>query len=527
VKIQLIRLEEHDDIVSASDKLGWAQTGRVVIIWPVKARRTARGLRSMAERRTPAVPLTRRLDLILLQRRAQELGVQMAFVSRHPQVRILAQTLGIPVFKTTRDAQTLSWRPARGGRGTRRRRFVWLRKDSQERRASFRQQLAADPHRHPLAIPHPPLLVRALFFTLGMAAVITLLLALLPGARITLTPAMQLQTISLPVSASAQVASVSLAGEVPIYPLTTIVEGQASIAASATTLVPDQFASGYVRFTNLTTETITVPLGTIVTAPLTDTIRFTTTRPGVVPGGPGSSIFITVMAANPGVSANLPPNSIHVIEGALNFRLAVANIAATHGGTDRTAPSPAPADRIRVYNQLVDVLRQNALTDLEAQLSAGDILLRSTLALDEVLVKSYAPDGGMPSAELTLTLRMQFHAQTISGADLRKLGDALLNVSLPPGYTPLPDTLEIVINSQPQIDRNQIAHWQITARRSLQARLSKEKAVSLALGQPPEQAMQRLSGALPLAAPPEISIQPGWWPRIPFIPLRIFVSDEG
>jgi hypothetical protein len=67
----------------------------------------------------------------------------------------------------------------------------------------------------------------------------------------------------------------------------------------------------------------------------------------------------------------------------------------------------------------------------------------------------------------------------------------------------------------------------MTARRSLQARLSKEKAVSLALGQPPQQAIQRLAGSLPLAKPPEISIDPGWWPRLPFIPLRIFVSDTG
>lgn len=522
MKIQLIRLEEHDDIISARDKLGWAQTGRVVLVWPERGKRAVRALRAMAARPTPVVPLTHRLDLILLQRRALELGVQMAFVTRHPQVRAHALALGIPVFSTSREAQNLHWRRAR------RHRFVWQRAKIEERRAAFRQQIATQPRHDPLAAPSRlPFLARALLFTLGMLAVIALSAALLPGAHITLTPAVQIQTISLAVSASSKVTTVSLAGEVPTYLITTIIEGQASITTTATTLVPDHFATGYVRFTNLTTGTITVPLGTIVTAPFTDTLRFATTQAGRVPAGPGRSIFINVKATTPGVASNLPDNAVQVLEGPLNFRLAVTNIAPTHGGTDRSAPSPDPEDQVRVYNQLVAILRQNALADLEAQLTTGDILLKSTLTPGEVLLKSYEPDNNMPAAQLQLTLRMQFHAEKISGADLHSLGITLLDASLPEGYTPLPDTLAVDIDSQPQLDGNQVAHWQITARRSLQARLSKEKAVSLALGQPPQRAIQRLAGSLPLAKPPEISIDPSWWPRLPFIPLRIFVSDTG
>ena len=519
MKIQLIRLEEHDDIVSASDKLGWAQTGRVVLVWPVKEKRAGR---AMAARRTPEVPLTRRLDLVLLQRRALELGVQMAFVSRHPQVRAYARGLGIPVFNSAREAQTLHWRR------TRRRRMAWQRKQVEERRANFRQQLAAETRRPPLAAPpKAPLLARLLAFTLGMAAFIVLIAALLPGAHIALAPAIQVQSVSLPVSASQQITAISLAGEVPTYPITTIVEGQASVTATASTLVPDQFAIGYVRFTNLTTQTITVPLGTVVSAPLTDTIRFATSQASRVPADPGSSVFITVKAVTPGVTGNLPSGSIQVIEGDLNFRLAVENISSTRGGTDRRAPSPAPEDHLRVYNQLVDTLRQDALADLKAQLSPGDLLLDSTLALDQTLQKSYQPDGALPSVNLSLSLRMQFHAEKIAGADLRKLGSTLLDASLPAGYTPLPASLEVVIDSPPQMDSSHVARWNITVRRNLQANLSKEKAVNLSLGQLPQQAIQRMNATLPLARPPEITIQPGWWPRLPFIPLRIIVSDGG
>jgi hypothetical protein len=523
VKIQLIRLEEHDDIISARDKLGWGQTGRVVLVWSERGNiRTAGKPSASAVQRTRGIPLTRRIDLVLLQRRAVELGVQLAFVSRNPQVQAHALSLGIPIFNTPREAQNVHWRRPR------RRRFAWQRPKIEARRAAFRQQIIHSPLHHPLASPsHLPFLVRALVFIIGMLAVIALSAALLPGAHITLTPAVQTQTITLPVSASNKITAVSLAGEVPTYPITTIVEGQASIATTATTLVPDKFATGYIRLSNLTTETITVPLGTIVTAPFTDTIRFATTQAGIVPAGLGTSMYITVQAMSPGSAANLPAGSLRVIEGPLNFRLAATNIAPTRGGTDRSAPSPDPDDRIRLYNQLVAILRQNALADLEAQLPPGDLLLKPTLSLDEILLKTYDPDNVLPATTLHLTLRMQFHAEKISQADLRQLGTTLLDASLPAGYIPLPDTLEIANISQPQVDRDQTAHWQITARRNLQAHLSKEKAVSLALGLPPQQAIQRLADTLPLASPPQISIDPGWWPRLPFIPLRIYVSAKG
>jgi hypothetical protein len=523
VKIQLIRLEEHDDVISARDKLGWGQTGRVVLVWPECGNLdTAKKLRTRTKPRVKGTPLTRRIDLVLLQRRAIEQGVQLAFVSRNHQVKAHALSLGIPIFNTPRQAQSMRWRRHR------RRHFPWQKAEVETRRVAFRQQITESPTHHPLAAPSRlPFLIRALVFTFGMLAVMALSVALLPGAQITLAPAFQTQTISLQVSASRKVNAISLAGEVPTYPITTIVEGQASITATATTLVPDQFATGYVRLTNLTTETITVPLGTIVTAPFTDTIRFATNQVGILPARLNTSIYVTVKAMTPGSAGNLPSGSLRVIEGPLNFRLAATNIAPTHDGTDRSAPSPGPDDRIRLYNQLVASLRQNALADLEAQLAPGDLLLKPTLSLDDTLFKTYEPDGELPAVYLRLTLRMQFHADMISGADLLRLGTTLLDASLPAGYIPLPDTLEMVYLSQPQLDRDETARWQVTTRRNLQAHLSKEKAVSLALGLLPQQAIQRLADSMPLAVPPNISIDPGWWPRLPFIPLRIQVSVKG
>jgi hypothetical protein len=49
--------------------------------------------------------------------------------------------------------------------------------------------------------------------------------------------------------------------------------------------------------------------------------------------------------------------------------------------------------------------------------------------------------------------------------------------------------------------------------------------IALALGKSSAQASQLLEQALPLASPPQIEINPGWWPRLPLATFRIVVNS--
>jgi len=64
MKTCVIQLERHDDIISTQDKMAWAKTPRVVLVWPPKGS-----------------PLHRPIDLIILARYAQQLGVQVGLVT--------------------------------------------------------------------------------------------------------------------------------------------------------------------------------------------------------------------------------------------------------------------------------------------------------------------------------------------------------------------------------------------------------------------------------------------------------------
>ena len=108
MKIQIVHLETHDDVISTRDKMGWGQTNRIILIWPAKG-----------------AILDRPLDLVLLQRHSQSLGAQLSLVTRDEEVCFNAEQLGIPTFPSLRKAQL----PLRGSRNRRHlRRSPWAHK---------------------------------------------------------------------------------------------------------------------------------------------------------------------------------------------------------------------------------------------------------------------------------------------------------------------------------------------------------------------------------------------------------------
>ncbi|MCJ7708643.1 MAG: hypothetical protein MUO38_13640, partial [Anaerolineales bacterium] len=98
MKVQIIHLDPQDDRISVSDKLGWVQAPRVLLVWPSHGRL-----------------LSQRLDLVLLQRRARRVGAHLGLVTHDPEVRDHAQSLGIPVFDSPDNLPEEGWRRKAGG----------------------------------------------------------------------------------------------------------------------------------------------------------------------------------------------------------------------------------------------------------------------------------------------------------------------------------------------------------------------------------------------------------------------------
>jgi len=504
MKTQIIQLEPHDDTISTRDKMGWGQTGRVVLIWPDRGRL-----------------LTRRLDLVLLQRHAYSLGAQMALVTTDPEVKDNAIELKIPVFQDLRQAQNMRWRV------TRRRRL-------RPQRLAPRPDLSA--LRAEAHLPNPAWrdkpLTRLGFFSLGVLSFLAIVAMLLPGAKITLIPKTQLQEISLTVSASPANQVINLTGQIPAHYTNIIVEGRDNITSTGSIMVPEDFSSGYVRFTNLTENEVPIPTRTIL-ATLNrygqEVIRYQTTSEGRIPAGIGKSTSLPVQALLPGSIGNLPADSLVAIEGSLGLQMSATNQLPTSGGSDRLAPSPTRENYQQLYNNLIKTLQKPALKELQASLTPGDIPITSTLVLSNTLKKVYDPpqdqdDKTVPATLLNLTLRLEFRVMIVAGQDLQSLAIRILDANLPAGFQALPESLLVENLTPPKPGNQGTINWQIHAQRMLKATLDETKAVGIAVGLPFKQVGQALYSALPLGSPPAIILTPAWWPRMPLLPFRISIE---
>lgn len=511
MKTYILQLEAHDDIISACDKMGWAKSRRILLVWPENGR-----------------VLHRRLDLVLLKRQSQLVGAQLALVTKDPDVRYHAPRLGILVFKDLRKAQSGRWRLPR--------RFRHLENERFPRIPTYpngSENGESPPIRKPILYrPNDQVntlnpIAKLIFFTLGVLAFLSIAATLLPSAQVTLSPKTKFQEITIAVSANPDVETINISGEIPAHRVSVIVEGRDTLPASGSIRIPDRPAIGYVTFTNLTNQSVPIPEGTVVRSQSPNAIRFVVTQAGTLSASPGESITLPVRSLTLGKSSNLPQGSIEAIEGPLGTMLTVANSEAMRHGSDRLELAPTATDRQELLHRLQNALESSALTEIGHSIEDGDLLIPSSLKLLNLLEESYQPQEESPANILSLNLRLEFEALVIREIDLHTLAETVMDANLPAGYLPLNGKLEFDQQTAPELGDESIIRFKVKFQRPLLAQLPEPHAVRLSLGLAPEQARQRLEAALPLGATPEIKLFPTWWPRLPILPFRINIIERG
>lgn len=497
MKTHVVQLERDDDIVSARDKMQWSKAPRILVVWPRRGR-----------------VLTRELDIILLKRQSQKLGAQLAFVTVDDDVLLYAGELGIPcytsvssaqrnIWKTSRREAALADRPRRkASLGELRERLVQLRKPA--------EQAAA---------------LRIGAFAVGVIAVLALGTFLLPGATVVVRPEAGVQTVQLTVQASPDVSAPTLAGVVPVYETTVIVEGQDQILASGALKLSDTTASGEVVFTNLTDEKFTVDEGTVVLTTGEPAVRFRTLEQVNVLAGEENAATVRVEAVIPGAGGNVPEETILAVEGEAGLALRVSNPAPTSGGEDRNVPTPTEQDLRRVNDRLLDTLRESAVLDIDRMLGDTGILIVDSLEVVDTVSQRQEPQLGEPGDVLTLTMQVEYVAQYIDTNDLQRVALLAMDAGLEAGVALVEGTM--VIADVYQVSAGEtVSEWQVVAVRSTHPAWQREAVVRSLMGARPDEVDAILAKDFDLAAPSVVRIQPTWWPRLPYLPLRIQLEVE-
>ena len=497
MKTQLIPLEAHDDLISVRDRMSWAKTPRILLVWPKSVR----------------IPL-RALELKVLQRHAVSLGAQLGLVTRHRNIRREAHALGIPVFNTTGEAQRKPW-PDRTLQG--KRKWREPRRDLRRVREQVRRGESAW-RSHPM--------VRILFFTFGVLAVMVIVSLFVPQARVILSPETVIQTVTLPVQADPSVKAVFITGNVPARELRVTVASSREALATGSVSVPQSKAEGVVTFRNLTESDVSIPLGTVLTSTGLPGVRFVTTEQGELSGGLNETIEVPIQAEMAGMNGNVEQETILAIEGDLGLRVAVLNEEPTSGGNDRVSVAANESDLARLREELLGTLEQEALQEMETMLTTKDQLFPNTLTVEQIVEEKYDPPLGQPARKVTLNLEVEFSVFYVSGNDLTELANIVLNTSQSDGYVDSGNPLIFETLNAPETNSEGVTRWVMRVSRQLEKQVNSGKVLPLVKGQSLELAAANLEDALDLDYTPQIELTPDWWPWLPLIPFNITVETE-
>lgn len=496
MKTHIIQLDGHDDVISVRDKMAWSKAPRILLVWPQRG--------SILERQ---------VDLFLLLRHARSLGAQLGLVTQDQEVRRIALEEGIPVFGSVAQAQNRSWRRLR-----RQRKRHWLGERPRVAPADLRAWRAS---LQPRQIANP--FLRILLFTLGILAVFSLVAFFLPSAKIVLTPLQIEQTLELPVWASPDISTVNLSGGLPASPISVVVEGSEQVPSSGKVALPDRSAAGEVVLSNLGIQPVEIPQGTVILGGADRSKRYETTRQVSIPGGVGQTVLVPVRALLPGSQGNLDAGTTLAVEGSLGMTVLANNPEPIQGGEDRWASSPSVEDYQQLEQRLESSLRAAAMEELSKSLTSDQILVPGSLKLTQKMSETREPQPGQPGNEARLDLQAEFTAWYVRKADLYALSQTALNVSLPAGFHPLPESMELHFAEGNKFDAQGAIHWTVQVYRKVEADWSGDMAAQALVGNSPAEVVSKLTEMFSLAEPPEVHLFPSWWPRMPWVPFRIEV----
>ncbi len=504
MKIQIIKLESHDDLLSARDKLSWSKAGRVLVVWP-----------------SGSQILDRRLDLVLLKRTCLANGSQIGIVTEDLQVRKIAQDLGIPYFGNEAQALKTRWKTKRQKEITERPFPIPDIKMLKEEidasaKGKFSEMYASWMDRK---------WVKITCLSVGILSIFILFAAFFPSATVTVEPVNKIQTVNLDIFANSQVKSVNISGVIPVHTVSVIVEGNGSLQTTGSLKIPDHLSSGRVVFTNLSDQFVNIPAGTVVETTGKEGVRFLTTQNRQIAAGPGTTLVVLIRAIQPGPGGNLQPGKVNTIEGELGLILSVTNKEAITGGDTKVVQAASEADYEKLRDQVIQSLQSLAIAQIRAKMASGDKFIANSIQIKDVLDEQSDPGLNQPADELTINLRLEFSGSYLSKSDLDDLGQMNLDAVLPPTFSTMNENITVEEVGLPVIDQDRTIQWKFTASRQIQENLNYGQVTQLIIGLTPNAAQELVSAILPVMNEPDIIIDPSWWPRMPIFSFRILIKE--
>jgi hypothetical protein len=318
----------------------------------------------------------------------------------------------------------------------------------------------------------------------------------------------------------------SLEGKIPASPQNVILSETDAIPTTGETSIPDHFATGTVRITNLSENEMYLPVHLLLSSD-SPNLQFQTLTGVIIPAGKGLFVDVPISALTAGKVGNLPPLSINSVSEPYGSLLQVTNLISTTGGSDIRVKAVSESDVQLLKSQVSQKLRADVLSQIENSSPAEKLTVTESLQLVRETMTTNLEIGD-PGDQLTIEVTGTYQFLTIKQGDLDQFVSTLAAVSIPQGYQQVAGTLHY---SDPVITSfeagEQIIHAQIEITQSIQKAVDNNEVVSTILGKTKKQAMNIIESYIDMKQTPMIVLFPSFWFWIPLIPDQIVIDYPG
>jgi hypothetical protein len=508
---EFIQLEDHDDVPSVRDRLSFHHRKRVLLIWPEKG-----------------TTLTRKLDLVLIQRDALRRGIRLALVTHDPQVIRHAAELNISTFETIGASERGRWK--RGRTGVFSNRFWRPKKDTPdpEELMPVASRVRGEEEREPLA---RRLFTRGLLagFIALMGLALTFLI--LPGATVVLIPARSSVNAEVSITADLNARGVDIENAaIPATLLSVTIEETGTLPTSGEQRLSDVPARGSVVFVNQTGSPVTIPVGTTLSTSAGSPILFRTLETAVVPGGAGQQVEVSIEAlpGSAGEVGNVDSGLINTIIGDLSARVTVRNINPTFGGSSQSLPAVTAEDQERLLAVVRQQLQSRAYVEMLPRLGETQFLILETVHIAEERSDwtTFSAQPGDAADSLTLTMRAVVEAITIDEQFGQQIVFARLAQQIPRGRQIVPETLIYERGPVTDVFQNGQVRFTLKGSALVASQIDAATLRDRILGMTTAEAVDYMQRELDLleGTAPQITLNPDWFGRVPLLPFRINIQ---
>ena len=493
MKTNVIQLEVHDDVISIKDKMAWQSCQRMILVWPKHGK-----------------ILHNELELVLLNREARSLGAELALVTHHPVVSEWALDSNVPLFASISAAEKGAWKTDVQGS------FANKVPKGVDAIRAIRDGL---PH-HASTKPANPL-QNGLAVLISVAAIISLLIVLLPQAEVVYIPTTTKQEVEIRIKASEVFSGINPSGNIPEKAVFVEVSGEKAMPSTGKVSIPTTKAVGEVIFTNLTSTDIALPAGTIILAGDQTLTSFNLIEAVEVPSGVHDSAPGRVEALIAGTWGNLAAESTWVLPGGMDQLVSASNPAAFSGGSDVETPSPNDDDYAVLERQLLAELMTQGLESLKAEQADGLEFIEPSLTLDKILLSEQVNKIGEPADEAVLRLNVRLKIYAYQKSDILAIANLVLSANQPDGYIPMNDSITLNRVGDFRVDDFGQATWTIKASRLLVPAWNVEQVSAELAGMKVSEAQALFSSLFEQSSPAAIKVWLAKWPWMPFLSTNI------